>query len=186
MKLRKILIEIFMESELSTKLADFGLNMSDLDENGYITLFHGGKKLPTTLNADQIFFLTPNEDEATDYAKMRGGKVFKVKVKATDVNWNTGSREVEIDSGGTIKNGVFIPNTTNLQKNDNLASFNDPWVGKKTRLIDSYKSFKVGQRLKKSKFTIKNIYQNKNGLVQFESTDGQFYNADSIISFETN
>lgn len=186
MKLKHILIQILNESDLSTKLSDFGLSLSDLDSNGYITLFHGGKKLPTTLNPNQIFFLTPNEDEATDYAKMRGGKVFTVKVKATDVNWNTGSREVEIDSGGTIKNGVFIPSSSNLQKNDNLASFDDPWTGKKTRLIDSYKSFKVGQRLKKSKFTIKNIYQNKNGLVQFESTDGQFFNADSIISFELN
>lgn len=57
----------------------------------------------------KYFFMTPYYDEALDYAKMRGGKVFEIKVKPEDVNWNQGSYKVEFDKGGLIINGKIIP-----------------------------------------------------------------------------
>ena len=87
----------------------FGLSNIDIDNNGYVTLYHGGKELPKLLRADEIFFMTSSYDEALNYAKIRNGKVFQIKVKPDDVNWNQGSYEVEFDKGGVIRNGKIIP-----------------------------------------------------------------------------
>jgi len=87
----------------------FGLSKSDIDEDGYVTLYHGGKNLPDKLNKDEIFFMTPDIELAKDYAKMRKGEVFTIKVKPEYVNWNQGSQEVELDGGGIIRNGIIIP-----------------------------------------------------------------------------
>lgn len=182
MKLRKLLLEISTDSEILAKMQDFGLDSSDIDSDGYVTLFHGGKKLPTTINSDQIFFLTPNQSEAEDYAKMRSGKVFKLKVKPSDVTWNVGSREVEFDQGGKIRNGVIIPNTQKPTiSNTDAKTDTDPWVGsKKIRTINRYKNLSVGDKVKSLNKKIKTIYQHKNGFVQVETDDGQYFNANVL------
>jgi hypothetical protein len=90
----------------------FGLSKSNIDSDGYVALYHAGKELPERLNADEIFFMTSSYDEALDYAKMRKGEVFEIKVRPKDVNWNQGSYEVEFDKGGLIRNGKIIPKIT--------------------------------------------------------------------------
>lgn len=64
----------------------FGVTKEDIDENGYITLYHGGKHLPEKLKKGEIFFMTPNEETAKEYAEMRNGSVFILKIKPEDVN----------------------------------------------------------------------------------------------------
>lgn len=103
------------------RMRDFGMDENDIDENGYVTLFHGGLELPDRLNPDEIFFLTNHYETAEDYARIRGeqndteGQVFTIKVKPEDVSWNTGSGEIEFDKGGLIsrRNGflTIIPRT---------------------------------------------------------------------------
>jgi len=87
----------------------FGLSKYDIDKDGYVKLYHGGKELPERLKENDIFFMTPSYDEALDYANMRSGEVFEIKVKPEDVNWNQGSYEVEFDKGGIIRGGRIIP-----------------------------------------------------------------------------
>lgn len=89
----------------------FGLDKNNIDSDGYVTLYHGGRELPERLNDDEIFFMTASYEEALDYAKMRKGEVFEIKVRPEDVNWNQGSYEVEFDKGGLIRNGKIIPKT---------------------------------------------------------------------------
>jgi hypothetical protein len=89
----------------------FGLNKDDIDSDGYVTLYHGGKELPKRLKEDEIFFMISDEETAKDYAKIRNGKVFTIKVRPEDVSWNHGSYEVEFDKGGIIRNGKIIPKT---------------------------------------------------------------------------
>ena len=102
------------EKDLLLKMNEFGMSGDDIDFNGYVTLYHGGKILPKIIKPESkggIFFLTNSYDTAKDYADMRQGKVFEIKVKPQDVNWNTGSNEIEIQDGGKIVNGVFSPTT---------------------------------------------------------------------------
>jgi len=87
----------------------FGLNKSDIDEDGYVTLYHGGKILPDKLNKGEIFFMTADIETVKDYAKMRNGEIFTIKVNPDYVRWNQGSQEVEYDRGGIIRNGIIIP-----------------------------------------------------------------------------
>lgn len=87
----------------------FRVGKNDIDSDGYVTLYHGGKKLPSKLNKDEIFFMTPSYDLAQNYADIRKGEVFTLKVNPEDVNWNQGSMEVEFDKGGHIYNGVIRP-----------------------------------------------------------------------------
>ena len=100
------------EKDLLLKMNEFGMSGDDIDFNGYVTLYHGGKILPKIIKPESkggIFFLTNSYDTAKDYADMRQGKVFEIKVKPQDVNWNTGSNEIEIQDGGKIVNGIFYP-----------------------------------------------------------------------------
>lgn len=93
----------------------FHVSKNDIDEDGYVTLYHGGKVLPEILRADKIFFMTPDYTLAEDYARIRKGEVFTLKVNPDDVNWNQGSQEVEFDKGGIIRDGVIIPKTINKE-----------------------------------------------------------------------
>ncbi|MBN2776738.1 MAG: hypothetical protein JXR36_03805 [Bacteroidales bacterium] len=101
----------------------FGLTRNDIDNDGYVTLYHGGKELPERLKEDEIFFTTSSYDEALDYAKMRKGDVFEIKVRPEDVNWNQGSYEVEFDKGGLIRDGKIIPQIKD--KNFKANPFNE-------------------------------------------------------------
>ena len=38
-------------------MESFGLSENDIDGNGYVTLYHGGKELPEELRKDEIFFM---------------------------------------------------------------------------------------------------------------------------------
>lgn len=76
----------------------------EIDSLGYTTLYHGGVALPEDgiLRPGDIFFMTPDIELAQNYADIRGGEVFTIKVKPEDVNWNTGTGEVELEKGGSI------------------------------------------------------------------------------------
>lgn len=97
-----------VDDDTLSRMSDFGMDESDIDENGYITLYHGGIELPDRLNSDEILFLTNDYATAEMYANIRGeqnkteGEVFIIKAKPEDVNWNTGSGEIEFDRGGLI------------------------------------------------------------------------------------
>lgn len=101
----------------------FGLGKNDIDGEGYVTLYHGGKELPDSLKEDEIFYMTSFYDEALDYAKMRRGEVFEIKVNPEDVNWNQGSYEIEFDKGGLIRNGKIIPKFKD--KSFEIKSYNE-------------------------------------------------------------
>lgn len=123
--IREILIENFftenVDEDTLSRMRDFGMDEGDIDDNGYVTLYHGGIELPERLNPDEIFFLTNNYSYAEEYKDIRGkqnetqGEVFTIKVKPEDVSWNTGSGEIEFDRGGLIsrRNGflTIIPRT---------------------------------------------------------------------------
>jgi hypothetical protein len=167
----------------------FGLTKYDIDEDGYITLYHGGKKLPEILNKDDIFFMTPVYDLALNYANIRKGEVFTLKVKPEDVHFNQGSYEVEFDKGGIIKNGVIYPTEEKKEKvkRTKKGQFNidDEWISNKDyRLIKEYKNVKVGDVMPKSGWKVLSIIQYKNSKnIQFEFKNG-YYNADMVIKYE--
>ena len=102
--------ESYISDDCISDMEQFGLYKSDIDSLGFVTLYHGGVELPEVLRRDEIFFMTPSIDVAEDYARMRGGEVFTLKVKPQDVNWNTGSGEVEFDKGGEIVDNKIYPN----------------------------------------------------------------------------
>jgi hypothetical protein len=175
-----------ISKEVLKDMKAFGLFKSDIDSEGYVTLYHGGKKLPEKLNKDEIFFMTPNEEEANDYAKMRDGEVFTIKVKPEDVSWNQGSYEVEFDKGGYIKNGKIIP----LQKKKSISKIIDgvspesDWnTDKNVRNVSSYKGIKVGHIFNKTNNKVLEIAQFKNGYVQFRFND-KWYDADMVLDYE--
>ena len=127
MKLRKFIattIREYLNEQVSNDtlrdMKAFGLSRNDIDSDGYVTLYHGGKELPERLKEDEIFFMTSSYDEALDYAKMRNGEVFEIKVRPEDVTWNQGSYEVEFDKGGLIRNGKIIPKITEKRYSVNL------------------------------------------------------------------
>lgn len=190
MKLRQIYEEILLEKRVSqetlSRMSDFGLDKSDIGSNGLITLYHGGKKIPTNLKKGQIFYMTPSREEAQDYASMRNGEVFEIQVDPEDVSWNVGSREVEFEDGGSIKNGVLMSsNSSKVPSKDKLPKFEDKWIERGTvREIGEYKNVAIGSKLPKSKALIKSIYHNKNGFVQIETDKGDFYNADVLLKYE--
>lgn len=97
-----------VSNELIRDMKAFGLSRGNIDSEGYVTLYHGGVELPERLKEDEIFFMSSSYDGALDYAKMRKGEVFEIKVKPEDVNWNQGSYEVEFDKGGLIRDGKII------------------------------------------------------------------------------
>jgi len=109
--------------DLPYGMEDFGLSGGDIDSQGYITLYHGGKRLPRILRKGEIFFMTPYESEAEDYARMRHGEVFRIRVKPEDVRWNNGSMEVEFDEGGTIENRVLVVAKPNKKNKKNTALY---------------------------------------------------------------
>ncbi len=106
------------------RMYDFGMDENDIDKNGYITLYHGGKSLPEIIRPNEILFLTSQKSIAKDYALMRKGKVFTILAKPEDLNWNTGSGEIEFDKGGEFLfrdypgEGVYIlyPNKKSISE----------------------------------------------------------------------
>jgi len=100
-----------VDNNILRDMKAFGLSKNDIDDDGYVKLYHGGKELPERLREDEIFFMTASYEEALDYANMRKGEVFEIKVRPEDVNWNQGSYEVEFDKGGLIRNGKIIAKT---------------------------------------------------------------------------
>jgi len=114
-----------ISSDTLRDMRSFGLNKNNIDDDGYVTLYHGGKELPERLKEDEIFFMTPSYDEAKNYAKMRKGEVFEIKVRPEDVNWNRGSYEVEFDRGGLIRNGKIIPKLIDKKYFHHLNSFKE-------------------------------------------------------------
>jgi hypothetical protein len=116
-KVRKIIRQILSEQvdeDTLLRMSDFGMTESDIDDRGYVTLYHGGKALPEELRPNEIFFMTNSETSAADYARMRGGKVFTILAKPEDLYWNTGPYEIEFDRGGEFlyrdypDEGVYI------------------------------------------------------------------------------
>jgi predicted acetyltransferase len=185
MKYIKTFNEVSRQTKKDMESFSYGLS-SDIDSDGYVTLYHGGKKLPEEIMPDQIFFMTPDIELARDYAKMRKGIVHKLKVNPDDVHWNRGSYEVEFKNSGYIKDGVLITKKkTKIKKGS--SSENDPWSStskKDYRFLSKYKNISVGDKLKKSDFEIMQIIQHKNGLVQFKSENDKWFNADNIVDYE--
>jgi hypothetical protein len=167
----------------------FGLTRDDIDDNGYVTLYHGGKKLPVVLNKDEIFFMTPSLELAQDYAAMRKGQVFTLKVKPEDVHWNQGSQEVEYDQGGKIINGVIYPpeKKTQSRRQKGGVSETEPWTPKNAndrRRLAAYKNVNLGDTLPKSGWIVLDIIQHANGQVQFQFTGDRWYNANTVLKYE--
>lgn len=75
-----------------------------IDPLGYATLYHGGTSMPESgiLEPGRVFFMSPDKNVAQEYAEMRGGEVFTIKVKPEDVYWNEGTGEVEFSKGSSI------------------------------------------------------------------------------------
>ena len=160
----------------------FGLSKYDIDEDGYVTLFHGGVNLPKKLRKDEIFFMTPSEEEAKDYANMRGGKVFTIKVKPEDVNWNQGSYEVEFDKGGVIKNGIMYP--YEKKKKDKINK-KEEWIDSERKVVTNYKNVSVGDIMPKSKLKVYEIiYNTKTNNAQFNMGNNRWYDANTVITYE--
>jgi hypothetical protein len=81
-----------------------------IDDDGYITLYHGGRFKGDKIKADDdgVFFLTDNASEAAEYANLprnkgKGG-VTEIKVRPEFVRFNEGSGEFEI-STNLVKKG---------------------------------------------------------------------------------
>ena len=163
-----------VSSDTLFRMKEFGLSRADIDSEGYITVYHGGAKLPRKLNKDEIFFLSNSREVAEDYAKMRHGQVFELRVRPDDVLFNTGSNEIEYDKGGSIVDGKIVP----------------PEQKKRFRRVGNlkeYRGFGIGDNLPKSGFTIRDIIAHDNGNVQMllKTNNGdKWYAADTIINYE--
>ncbi len=76
--------------ELSSVLQDmkyFGLNKHDIDEDGYVTLYHGGKQLPKKLRKNEIFFMPKTKWIVLDLVIHSENKAqFKFKAGWYDAN----------------------------------------------------------------------------------------------------
>ena len=166
----------------------FGLSAGDI-KNGYVTLYHGGKVLPKKLNRGEIFFMTASKTEAKDYARMRKGEVFEIKVRPEDVSWNQGSYEVEFQDGGKIIDGVLIKGTraiaAKVASTKGASSEYDPWVGSvDSRQIQSYKWATIGDKMPKTGWKLLDIIQHKSGHVQFLFNGDKWYDADTVLNYE--
>jgi hypothetical protein len=163
-----------VSSDTLFRMKEFGLSRADIDSEGYITVYHGGVKLPRKLNKDEIFFLSNSREVAEDYAQMRHGQVFELRVRPDDVLFNTGSHEIEYDKGGSIVDGKIVPpeQKKRFRREGNL---------------NEYRGFGVGDNLPKSGFAIRDIIAHDNGNVQMllKTNNGdKWYAADTIINYE--
>lgn len=152
----------------------FGLSSSDIDSDGYVTLYHGGVKLPSTLKKNEIFFMTASDREAEEYAQMRKGRIFKLKVKPEDVNWNQGSYEIEYTKGGKIINGTIIPPEAKV-------------TFKRVGTESEYKGVKVGDVMPKSKFKVMDIVVHDKDHAQFLMNTAKrniWYDAQGVLEYE--
>lgn len=156
--IRGILSERFDEDTMN-RMHDFGIDQSDVDSNGYVTLYHGGKELPEFLRPDEIFFMTSDIGTAQSYARMRQGKVFTILAKPDDVHYNTGSGEIEFDRGGEFAfrdypgEGVYI-----LYPNKKT-------VNEKITIPIEVGDVILGGKFKNKKITVKDIGKNEKGEV---------------------
>ena len=176
--LENVLIEK-VDNDILRDMSSFGLSKNDIDNEGYVTLYHGGVNLPNKLKKDDIFFMTPSQHEAQDYANMRNGSVYTLKVKPEDVNWNQGSYEVEYTKGGIIKDGYIIPP---VKKN----------TYKPQDKSITYKNIAIGDILSKTGYKVLDIVihnnQNSKGSAQMllDTKNGQpmWYDAETVFEYE--
>lgn len=164
-----------LSKETLEDMSNFGLSKSDLDDNGLLTLYHGGVELPERLNKDEIFFMTESKELAEDYARIRGGEVFELKVNPEYLNFNQGSYEIEYELGGIIRNGEIIPE----KKPEKDHEVDNP--------DESYRNFKIGEVLPKSGYEIIDIVIHSENNAQFylETGNGKhWYDANTVIKYE--
>lgn len=153
----------------------FDLSRQNINSDGLITLFHGGKELPDRLNEGEILFLTHVLAEAKDYARMREGEVFTLKVNPEYLRFNQGSYEIEYTLGGIIRNGEIIPAKI-PQKEHHALNKNI-----------LYKDYGIGDVLPKTKYEILDIIIHDDKKAQFylETGNGQhWYDADTVVNYE--
>ncbi len=162
-------------------MVDFGVDKTNIDEDGYVTLYHGTVNPVYKLKRGEIFFMTPNKDEARDYANMRSketgkrGVVMTIRVKPVDVNWNKGSYEVEFTKGGIIENGILKPYTRKKRA----------IINKKNKT--EYKGVKVGDILPKTGWTVLDIVIHDNSNAQFNIKNDKgnmWYDANMVVNYE--
>lgn len=153
----------------------FGLCKNNIDSDGLITLYHGGKELPERLNKDEILFLTHIKAEAKDYARMREGEVFTLKVNPEYVRFNQGSYEIQYTLGGRIRNGEIIPEKIPRKEHEVLDD------------KASYKNFSIGDVLPRTNYEIIDIVIHSEDNAQFylDTGNGQhWYDANTVIEYE--
>lgn len=153
----------------------FGLSRHDIDGDGLITLYHGGRELPQKLNADEIFFMTPHKNEAEDYARMRQGQVFTLRVNPEHVNFNQGSYEVEYTLGGSIRNGEIVP--AKLPQPEHVAKDN----------AVTYRGYAIGDKLPRTGYEILDIVIHSANSAQFylqTESDTMWHDANTVIKYE--
>jgi hypothetical protein len=167
----------------------FGLSTGDIDRDGLVTLYHGGKTLPKRLIKGEIFFMTASESEAEDYARMRKGKVFTIRVNPEDVDWNQGSYEVEFQDGGQIVDGVLVKKTRAVKpkvaSTEAASGEYDPWAGSDdSRQLKSYKWVNIGDIMPKTGWKLLDIIEHKSGHVQFLFNGDKWYDAMTVLKYE--
>lgn len=141
------------------RMADFGMGEHDIDDKGYVTLYHGGKELPEFLRPNETLFMTNDISTAESYARLRKGKVFTILAKPEDLFWNTGSYEIEFDSGGEFlyrdypDDGVYIlyPNKRSIHEEITIPIEVGDVI--------------LGGKFKNKKITVKEIGKNEKGEV---------------------
>jgi len=142
-----------------------------IDEDGLVTLFHGGKFDGNILKAtdDELFFLSDSLKEATDYAKNKGGKVIEIKTRPEFVSYNIGSGEFEI-SQNLSKIGdpetldeLFAPTFTKSQLTDiwNKANKTTP----ETSLIAEAKKYKSADEFVKAMTPELKVFKADRGII---------------------
>jgi len=158
----------------------FGLDKSDIDSDGYVTLYHGTVKSVSTLKKSEIFFMTASKEVAIDYAKMRQketgkkGVVQTIKVNPEDVAWNQGSAEIEFTKGGTIKGGVLYPKEVRKRPSLNKDA-------------PTYRGIRAGMILPRTKMKVLDIVIHGDSSAQFKILNGTkeiWYDANTVIKYE--
>jgi len=169
-----------MNRSILKNMEYFGLGKNDIDNEGFVTLYHGTVNVVSLLKKGEIFFMTSSGDEAKDYARMRQkqtgkkGVVMTIRVKPEDVYWNQGSQEVEFSKGGKIIDGTLYPTKTK------------PRIRLSNKNI-SYKGVKVGDILPKTGFKVLQVVVHPNNSSQFLVLNGSkkiWYDADTVIEYE--
>lgn len=159
-----------LSEHTAERMAAFGMGAEDLDRDGMVTLYHGGRDLPSRLRPDEIFFMTPSLEVAEDYARMRKGQVFTLRVDPEVVSWNSGSLEVEFDRGGLIRDGVIEadPEPIQFQPRPDATPLKILGVG-------------VGDRLPRTGWVVEDLVTTPEHQFLLQ---GQWHAAHSVLAYE--